>query len=102
MHALALHLVCIGMALAFKNIDFLFDLLGALMTAFSIFLFPAIGFLTAYSRFSSKWQEDEQVKSWYKVFAWIFLPLGAFIIISAITLNVMRLTGHIPIDSDDD
>ena len=50
LHALGLHLVSISIALTCKKIDFIFDLLGSITTAFSIFLFPAIGFLAAYGR----------------------------------------------------
>lgn len=98
-HTLALHLVCMSLAIASSQIGWIFDLIGALTTSFSIFLFPAIGFLTAYNRVGSNWQESDSTKRLYLVFAWIFVPLGVMLFISALTLNALRLTGHISSDT---
>ena len=46
-HALSLHLLCVGSAYLIHDITILFDLFGAVTCAFSIFFFPAIGFLCA-------------------------------------------------------
>ena len=99
---MALHLVCIALALSSNQISWIFDLIGALMTSFSMFLFPAIGYITAYNRVGASWKESGFTKRFYLVFAWTFVPLGVMLFITAITLNVLRLTGHISSDTTND
>jgi len=95
-HAIVLHIISLSMAVTLHKIEFLFDLIGAIMISFSVFLLPAIGFLTAYyHKDSVQWQESQSTKTFYYVLAWFFLPLGVFMIISSLTLNILRLTGHI-------
>ena len=50
-HALILHISCLALAIVVKKIDVIFDLAGAICCAFSIFFFPAIGFLVANRRY---------------------------------------------------
>jgi len=74
------------------------------MTSFSIFLFPAVAFLTAkYFHPESAtlaWRtESKHTKGFYTALAWLFVPMGVIIVISAMVLNALRLFGKIPSDS---
>ena len=91
-----------------SKIDIIFDLAGAICCAFSIFLFPAVGYLIAYKRFvrrddntGNKNDSGQQtmLKSKetqiYLVSSWAFLVLGIILIIMAIWINVLRVTGRL-------
>ena len=50
-HTVVLHVTCLAIAILVSKIDIIFDLAGAICCAFSIFLFPAVGYLIAYKRY---------------------------------------------------
>ena len=53
-HTLALHGICIISALLVSDITILFDLAGAITSAFSIFLIPAVLYLIASRRYGAE------------------------------------------------
>ena len=102
-HAVILHASCIILAILVQNIDVIFDLAGAICCAFSIFLFPAIGYLVAHKRYSGDGNDTSHVRSqsrcetWlYLIFAWVFVALGLILIAAAIYINVLRFSGKLP------
>ena len=103
-HAVILHASCIILAILVQNIDVIFDLAGAICCAFSIFLFPAIGYLVAHMRYSGDGNDDtshvrsqSRCETWlYLIFAWVFVALGLILIAAAIYINVLRFSGKLP------
>ena len=55
--------MCMGLAIVVKNIDILFDLAGAIACSFSIFLFPAVGYLIAHYRYGHRGAEGEGTRN---------------------------------------
>ena len=53
-HAIILHGFCLTLAIIVKDIDVIFDLSGAICCSFSIFLFPAVGYLIAHHRYGKR------------------------------------------------
>lgn len=68
-------MVSLGIALLVSDITIIFDLIGAITSAFSIFFFPAAGYFAATKRFGS-----EATSRQYKWAAWLFLILGTAIV----------------------
>ena len=90
-----LHVACLTLAILVKKIDVIFDLAGAICCAFSIFLFPGVGYLIALKKYS------DAKSSWlYLISSWVFLALGLSLIVAAIYINVMRATGKLPAEVD--
>ena len=95
-HAIALHTICIGFAMAVSKIDMIFDLTGAITGAFSIFLFPAIGYLVAFKRYGDLPGKRRTCETWlFLLAAWMFVFLGLLLIFGAIYINVLRATGRL-------
>ena len=83
--------------MAVSNIDMIFDLVGAITGAFSIFLFPSIGYLVAFHRYGDSLGKDRSCETWlFLLAAWTFLLLGLILIFAAIYINVLRARGMLP------
>ena len=99
-HAVILHASCLILAILVEKIDVIFDLAGAICCAFSIFLFPAIGYLVAHHRYSGDGahaRNQSKCDYWlYLIFSWVFLALSLIIIAAAIYINVLRASGKLP------
>ena len=110
-HTILLHGSCIALAIAVKKIDMIFDLAGAICCAFSIFIFPAVGYLIALYRYGGARQRANseeaasvsnrhKCETWlYLASSWVFLALGALLIIAACYVNILRAAGKLPQES---
>ena len=96
-HAFFLHVSTLIFALSLKQIDFIFDLVGAVMVSISIFLFPAVGYIFAYLNYP---QSQHRAGRSSLCLASIFLVLGVALIVAAVTLNALKVMGKIPKDGD--
>ena len=93
-HAILLHISCLAIAMLVQQIEVVFDLVGAITCSFSIFLFPAIAYLVAFTRFNGKIKDSRKADAtFYLLASWVFIVLGVTLIIMAIYLNIMRAIG---------
>ena len=108
-HTIILHGACLLIAILVRKIDVIFDLAGAICCAFSIFLFPAVGYLIAHKKYVRRdnntgnrndcgqqtmlRSRETQIYLWS---SWVFLVLGIILIVMSIYINVLRATGRLP------
>lgn len=93
-----MHLACIILAIALKNIDIIFSLIGAITCSISTFLFPSFGMLVAYFNLSEQGHSEKKKSSdtkFYLVFAIIYWFLGLGIISTAIYYEIAKIKGDI-------
>ena len=101
-HAILLHGFCLFLAITVQKIDMIFDLAGAICCAFSIFLFPALGYLIASYRFGGRQQQQQQdstrtCETWlYQMSSCAFLAIGLLLIMAAFYINILRVSGMLP------
>ena len=96
-HALVLHVLCISLAITLHSIDIIFDFVGAVCCAFSIFLFPGVGYIFAKRAYGNLRAEKSKFgDGLYLFLAWLFVILGFALISAAIYLNWLRWSGKLP------
>ena len=96
---MALHGLCISVALLISDITVIFDLIGAVTCAFSIFLIPGIGLLLALNAYPNV-DSTNRNTNLFKVSSYIFIVLGIAYVLGSFYIGVLRFRGEVEVERD--
>lgn len=82
-------------ALSVESIDAVFDFAGAIGSSATMFLFPAIAYITSLKRFGTIRQKKKWETTFYQIFAWVFLVIEAIVLALYFWLKIAQRNGKI-------
>ena len=90
---LIIHICLLALAIIIRDIETVFDFVGTVACACVTFVFPALGYLMALSRFGSEERKARLRTKFFVAIAWTFLALGTISVCGYLTFLTLKLTG---------